>query len=202
MVMNFFYLVVLLTLTNWFVFSASGQDDLIVVKEKGGVTKIKDKIKPLRREFEAIYAEGIQDLKNNNLEAMLARISPDFIALLPDGQTMNYEAIKGYIQRGAQQFIEISDLRITLESLTVKDMDVIVEARQNFSRKQRLRDGKVHEVFSTVLQSETWVKTADGWKKKKVENLREQAFTVDGVPRDPHKPYDPNAPLDMPNKKP
>ncbi len=200
--MNAFSLMVLLALTNWFAGSAFAQDDLIVVKEKNGVTKIKDKTKPLRREFEAIYAEGVQNLKNNNVEAMLAKISPDFIALLPDGQTMNYEAIKSYIERGAQQFVEISDLRITLESLTAKGDEVMVEARQYFSRKQRLRDGKIHEVFSSVLQSETWVKTADGWKKKKVENLREQALTVDGVPYDPHKPYASQAPSDVPNKKP
>jgi ketosteroid isomerase-like protein len=200
--MNAFSLMVLLALTNWFAGSAFAQDDLIVVKEKNGVTKIKDKTKPLRREFEAIYAEGVQNLKNNNVEAMLAKISPDFIALLPDGQTVNYDAMKSYIQRGAEQFVEISDLRITLESLTAKGDEVIVEARQYFSRKQRLRDGKIHEVFSSVLQSETWVKTADGWKKKKVENLREQALTVDGVPHDPHKPYDSQAPPDVPNKKP
>src|SRR5262249_14242193 len=124
------------------------QNDLIMVKNKGGVTIIKDKTKPVRREFEAIYAEGVRAINNNDVEAMLAKISPDFTAILPDGQIMNYETIKNYIQRGFQQFVEIGDLRITLESLTVKGDEVIVEARQYFPRKQRLRDGKIHEVFS------------------------------------------------------
>ena len=199
--MKRFYLIALLLLANFSAGAAFAQDDLIVVKEKGGVTKVKDKTKPLRREFEAIYAEGVENLKSHNVEAMLARISPDFIAVLPDGRTMNYEAIENYIRRGAEQFVEIGDLRISLESLTAKGDEVIVEARQAFARKQRLRDGVVHEVYSSVLQTETWVKTAAGWKKRRVEHEREQVLTVDGVPRDPNKPYDPKAPPYVPNKK-
>ena len=196
------YFIVLLTLTTLSAFVAFAQDDLIFVKEKDGVTKIKDKTKPLRREFEAIYAEGVQNLKSHQVEAQLARISPRFIAVLPDGQIMNYEAIASYIRRGAEQFVDIGDLRITLESLTLKDGEVIVEARQYFPRKQRLSDGKLHEVFSSVLQTETWEKTPEGWKKRRVENLREQSLTVDGVPRDPAKPFDPGAPPVVPKQKP
>ena len=190
-----------LVIAGSFALNVYAQDDLIMVKNKGGVTIIKDKTKPLRREFEAIYAEGVQAIKNNDVEAMLAKISPDFTAILPDGQIMNYETIKNYIRLGSQQFVEIGDLRIILESLTVKGNEVIVEARQYFPRKQRLRDGKIHDVFSSVLQTETWVKTTEGWKKRKVENEREQIFTVDGKPHDPHKPYNPNDPPYAPNKK-
>jgi len=190
-----------LVIMGSFALDVYAQDDLIMVKNKGGVTIIKDKTKPVRREFEAIYAEGVRAMKNNDVEAMLATISPDFTAVLPDGQIMNYETIKNYIRRGSQQFVEIGDLRITLESLTVKRNEVIVEARQYFPRKQRLRDGKIHDVFSSVLQTETWVKTTEGWKKRKVENEREQIFTVDGKSHDPHKPYNPNDPPYTPNKK-
>jgi Domain of unknown function (DUF4440) len=182
-------------------FNVFAQDELIIVKNKGGVTTIKDKTKPLRREFEAIYAEGVQAIKNNDVEGMIAKISPDFTAILPDGRVWNYEVIKSYIRRGSQQFVEIGDLKITVESLTARGNEVIVEARQYFPRKQRLRDGKIHDVFSSVLQTETWVKTAEGWKKRRVENEREQIFTVDGKSHDPHKPYNPDDPLYVPNKK-
>ena len=181
-------------------FNVFAQDELIIVKNKGGVTKIKDKTKPLRREFEAIYAEGVRAIKNNDIEAMIAKISPDFTAILPDGQVWNYEVIKSYIRRGKQQFVEIGDLNIAVESLTVRGDYVIVEARQYFPRKQRLRDGKIHDVFSSVLQTETWVKTPEGWKKLRVENEREQIFTVDGKSHDPHKPYNPNDPPFIPKK--
>ena len=182
-------------------FNVFAQDELIIVKNKGGVTTIKDKTKPLRREFEAIYAEGVRSMINNDVEAMIARISPDFTAILPDGTVWNYEMIKSYVRRGSQQFVEIGDLKITVESLTARGDEVIIEARQYFPRKQRLRDGRIHDVFSSVLQTETWVKTAEGWKKKRVENEREQIFTVDGKSHDPHKPYNPDDPPYVPNKK-
>ena len=201
--MKSFWSITLITLMIGpsFALNVYGQDDLITVKYKGGVTIIKDKTKPVRREFEAIYADGAQAMKNNEVEAILAAISPDFIAILPDGSIMNYETIKNYIRRGSQQFVEIGDLRIIVESLTVKGTEVIVEARQYFPRKQRLRDGKIHDVFSSVLQTETWVKTSEGWKKRKVENEREQIFTVDGKSHDPHKPYNPDDQPYVPNKK-
>ena len=182
-------------------FNVFAQDELIIVKNKGGVTTIKDKTKPLRREFEAIYAEGVRSMINNDVEAMIARISPDFTAILPDGTIWDYEVIKSYIRRGSQQFVEIGELKITVESLTSRGNEVIVEARQYFPRKQRLRDGRIHDVFSSVLQTETWVKTAEGWKKRRVENEREQIFTVDGKSHDPHKPYNPDDPPYVQNKK-
>ena len=201
--MKFFWFIALtaLIIESSSALNVYAQDGPVMVKNKGGVTTIKDKTKPVRREFEAIYAEGVRALKNNDVEAILARISPDFIAVLPDGQIMDYETIKSYIRRGSQQFVEIGDLSVTVESLMVKGNEVIVEARQYFPRKQRLRDGKIHDVFSSVLQTETWVKTTDGWKKRKVENEREQVFTVDGKSHDPHKPYNPNDPPYSPNKK-
>jgi hypothetical protein len=189
-----------LVIAGSFALDVNAQDELIQIKRKGGVTIIKDKTKPVRREFEAIYAEGVRAMKNNDVETMIARISPDFIAILPDGRRMDYETIKNYIRRGSQQFVEIGDLRISVESLTIKGDEVVVEARQYFPRKQRLRDGKIHDVFSSVLQTETWVKTPEGWKKKRVENEREQVFTVDGKSYDPHKPYNPNDPPYAPNK--
>jgi hypothetical protein len=182
-------------------FNVFAQDELIIVKNKDGETTIKDKTKPLRREFEAIYAEGVQAIKNNDVEAMIARISPDFTAILPDGRVWTYEVIRNYLRRGTQQFVEIGDLKITVESLSVRGNEVIVEARQSFPRKQRLRDGKIHEVFSSVLQTETWLRTAIGWKKIRVENEREQVLMVDGKSHDPHKSYNPNDPLYLPNNK-
>jgi hypothetical protein len=102
--------------------------------------------------------------------------------------TMNYEQIRNYLRQGSAQFVAIDSLTFTLDTITVKGNEAVVDARQHFSRKQRLKDGNVHEVVSGVLQTETWVKTAEGWKLKKVENLREQTLTVDGKSVDPNKP--------------
>jgi hypothetical protein len=48
-------------------------------------------------------------------------------------------------------------------------------------------------VYTSVLQTETWVKTADGWKLKRVENERDQVIEIDGKPANPDgSPKKPN----------
>ena len=167
---------------------ASAQDQQVMVKNKGGVLTVKDKTKPVRRELEAVFAKRVQAVKSIDATAQIDLISPDYSATEPGGQTLNYEDIKNYIRRGAAQFVEVGDLTITIESLTARGQEAVVEARQYFPRTQRLRDGKIHNVVSTVLQTETWVKTAVGWKLKAVSNEREKTVTVDGKPLDSKQP--------------
>lgn len=136
-----------------------------------------------------MFAKRVRAVKNKDVEAQVAQISPDYSATQPNGQKLNYDQIISYIRRGAEQIVAVHDFNIAIESLTVRGNEAIVDARQqNFSRTQRLRDGKLHNVVTTVLQRETWVRTVAGWKLKSVDNLREQKFLIDG------KPFNPNTP--------
>jgi len=141
------------------------------------------------KELEATFAERVKAVKNIDAEAQVAEVSLDYSATEPNGQTLTYDQIVAYIRLGPQQIISVQDFNVIIESLTIHGDEAIVDARQqNFSRTQRLRDGNVHNVLTGVLQREIWVKTAKGWKLKRVDNLRERKFLVDG------KPFDPNAP--------
>src|SRR5262245_6330764 len=170
-----------------FVLNVYAQDDLIKVKTKGGITTVKDKRKPIRRELEAVFEQRMKASKDHDFNAQMALISPDYTAELANGTTWNYEQLKDHIRRLNDQTVKTDAnlCRIEIEILTVRGNEAIVEARQHCPRKQRLRDGKIHDVYTSVLQSETWVKTADGWKLKRVENEREQVIEVDGKPANP-----------------
>jgi uncharacterized protein DUF4440 len=140
-------------------------------------------------ELEAVFTERVKAVKNIDAEAQVAQVSPDYSATEPNGQALNYEQIIAYIRMGPQQIISVLDFNLIIESLTIRGDEAIVDARQkNFSRTQRLRDGNVHNVLTGVLQREVWVRTAKGWKLRRVDNLRERVFQVDG------KPFNPNAP--------
>jgi hypothetical protein len=194
-------ILVLFVMASLAISSVYAQGEQIRIKNKGGRLTVKDKSKPVRRELEVVFAERVQALKNKDVDTLLRQISPDYSATLPNGQTMNYEQIQNYIRSGVDQFVEIKDLTITLETIILNGNEAIVDARQHVSRKQRLRDSKVHDVISGVLQAETWIKTTEGWKLKKVSNLREQTLTVDGKPIDPSKPYNPSDPPYTPGRK-
>ena len=165
--------------------TAHAQDKQCKFMAKGGRVQMNDKSIDcifVLRELEAVFAERVKAVKNKDAEAQIAQVSPDYSATLPSGQTLSYEQIVAYMRRGAEQFVSVLDLSITIESLTLRGNEAIVDARQKFSRTQRLQDGNVHNVVTGVLQREIWVKTAEGWKLKRVDNEREQKFLVDGKP--------------------
>jgi hypothetical protein len=170
----------------------ANKDKQCEFKEIGDSIQMIDKSKrcvSVLRELEAVFAERVKAVKNIDAEAQVAQVSPDYSATEPNGQTLNYDQIVAYIRLGPQQIISVQDFKVTVESLTIRGDEAIVDARQqNFSRTQRLRDGNVHKVLTGVLQREIWVKTANGWKLKRVDNLRERVFLVDG------KPFNPNTP--------
>jgi hypothetical protein len=178
---------------------AEAQSSVDDVKDKhckfktvGDSVQMVDKSKrciSVMKELEAVFAERAKAVKNIDAEAQVAQVSPDYSATEPNGQTLNYEQIVAYIRMGPQQIILVLDFNLIIESLTIRGDEAIVDARQkNFSRTQRLRDGNVHNVLTGVLQREIWVRTSKGWKLKRVDNLRERVFLVDG------KPFNPNAP--------
>lgn len=172
--------------------TAAVQDKQCKFEEKGGTFQMQDKSErciSVLKELEAVFAERVKAVKNIDAEAQVAQVSPDYSATEPNGQTLNYEQILAYMRLGPQQIISVQDFNVTIESLTLHGDEAIVDARQqNYSRTQRLRDGNVHNVVTGVLQREIWVRTAKGWKLKRVDNLRKQKFLIDG------KPFNPNAP--------
>jgi len=192
-----------LVIAGSFALNVYAQDDLIRVKNKGGVTIIKDKTKPIRRELEAVFEQRVKAGNDHDFDAQIALISPDYTATLANGKTWNYEQIKEHIRRLNEQTVrsEAVTCGIKIEELTVRGNEAVIEARQHCPRKQRLGDGKIHDVYTSVLQTETWIKTVDGWKLKRVENERDQVIEVDGKPIDPNKPYNPDDPPYAPNKK-
>jgi ketosteroid isomerase-like protein len=194
-VMKLFCLIILLALANSSASSGYAQDDPIKVKTKGGVTIIKDKTKPTRRELEAVFEQRMKAAKDLNFDAQMALISPDYTATLANGTIWKYEQIRDHIRRLYEQTVRTENYtcEIKIEELTVRGNEAIIEARQYCPRKQRLRDGKIHDVYTSVLQTETWVKTAGGWKLKRVENERDQVIEVDGKPANPDgTPKNPN----------
>jgi Domain of unknown function (DUF4440) len=172
--------------------SVTDADKQCEFKAVGGRVQMVDKSErcvSVLRELEAVFAERVKAVKNIDAESQVAQVSPDYSATEPNGQTLTYEQIVAYMRLGPQQIISVQDFNVTIESLTIRRDEAIVDARQqNYSRTQRLTDGNVHNVVTGVLQREIWVRTAKGWKLKRVDNLRERKLLVDG------KPFNPNGP--------
>jgi hypothetical protein len=161
----------------------------------------------VRKELEAQYKRLAEAHDRQDLKAIVALKTPDFHAIFPDGKVGDSKVMEQY----SKQFLESNqppyNIRVTIQKLTVSENKLIAVA-EVFQEATRYRElaGKRRKVDTSVAQRETWAKTADGWKLKSVDNVRDQKRFVDGKRVDPTKPYNPGDapynPDDTKEKKP
>jgi hypothetical protein len=154
-----------------------------------------DRDSAIRKELAAQYEKLAAAHDRKDLAAIVAMKTADFHAIFPDGRVGDARAMEEY----SRQFLEANqppyNVHVGIETLTVSENGLIAvaEVLQKATRYRELA-GKRRRVDTSVRQRETWSKTADGWKLKCVDSVRDQRRFVDGKRVDPTKPYDPDAP--------
>ena len=153
----------------------------------------------VRRELEAQYRKLAEAHDRKDLKAVLALKTPDFHAIFPDGRIGDSQLMEQYSRDFLARNQPPFNLRFTIRTLIVSPNELIAVAEvfQELTRFQDLA-GKRRKVETSVVQRETWAKSADGWRLKSVDNVHDQTKTVDGVRVDPAKPFDPAAPPYVP----
>ena len=149
----------------------------------------------VRRELDAQYKKLAEAHEREDLTAIVGLKTPDFHSIFPDGRVGDSKMMEQY----SKQFLASNqppyDIRVTIRTLSVSEnrLIAVAEVLQEVTRYREL-EGHRRKVDTSVLQREIWSKTADGWKLKSVDNVRDQKRFVDGKRVDPSKPYDPDAP--------
>jgi len=149
----------------------------------------------VRKELEAQYKKLAEAHDRQDLKAIVGLKTADFHSIFPDGRVGDSKVMEQY----SRQFLEGNqppyDIRVTIQSLAVSENKLIAVA-EVFQEATRYRElaGKRRRVDTSVLQRETWAKTAEGWKLKVVDSVRDQKRFVDGKRVDPTKPYNPDDP--------
>lgn len=149
----------------------------------------------VRKELESQYRKLAEAHDRRDLKAIIGLKTADFHAIFPDGKVGDSKVMEQY----SRQFLESNqppyDIRVTIQALAVSENKLIAVA-EVFQEATRYRElaGQRRKVDTSVLQRETWAKTAEGWKLKVVDNVRDQKRFVDGKRVDPTKPYDPKDP--------
>ena len=135
----------------------------------------------VRRELEATFAKRHQAYEAKDLATLASQISPEYVAVRPDGSTMTRDDLVSYIRSNLERWVRITAWSNKIESLRLNGADAVVDMRQRVTRIQ-IVDGREAVVESAVLQTETWRPTPDGWKLLSVRDEREMSLTVDGRP--------------------
>jgi hypothetical protein len=147
----------------------------------------------VRRELDARYLQLEDANRRKDLDALLALRTRDYVAEMPGGQRMDYDALTGYARAMLQQVDRIAKLSNTILKLSMNGDEVTATVFQQFSRTQ-MKGGAIRNVDTSVIQDETWVRTPEGWKHRRVSNVHARKWYVDGKRVDPKKPIDPEAP--------
>ena len=148
------------------------------------------------------YEDLAKAMDERNLDKILSFKTSDFHSIAPDGKVLDNLAMKEYSRQFITNNIPPYNIRNTILNLRLSDNKIVavVDVLQEVVRKRDLL-GKLRDVKTSVLQTETWIFTDNQWKLKLVDNVHDQKRFVDGKRVDPTKPYDPDAPAFDPDKK-
>lgn len=135
----------------------------------------------VRQELEAVYELNRQAFLREDLEAIMALRTDDFLTIGPDGQTRDRATMRQYTE-GLLNGIERWDtLTFAIDSLEIVGDEARVIMRQHLVRMALRPDGKLHHIETWATQRETWLKTPQGWKLRRVDGVRDQRRLVDGI---------------------
>lgn len=155
-----------------------------------------------RTAIEARYRQLAEAIRRNDVERILALQAPDFSSKNPEAGTFDFAAMERYTRRLSAAVDSVIHVRNVIRTFEERGDTSVADVCQEFSRIQRLGDGRSHRVDTSVLQRETWVRLPDGWRRLHVTNVHGMRWFVDGTRVDPSKPYTPGMPAYVPEVDP
>jgi hypothetical protein len=154
---------------------------VLLIAESVPVAVRADSKNDTRKELKAAYVRIVNALKNNDPAVFEELLAPDFQVKLINGETHDREWILNYIRNNAKAF-KVLNLSIKIKKLTVSGNEAIALIEQKSSRTFNDAEGKSHRLDVGVIQQETWVKAAEGWRLRHNVELKRLYVKQDGKP--------------------
>jgi hypothetical protein len=141
-----------------------------------------DQVALVRRELEARYAENEAGFFARDADRVMRLRHPDFHTIAEDGKFSTreqmYERTRQFIGR-VERFDSLSE-RIVELALAGDTAHAVVS--QSTKRQQRFPDGTLHEIETSVVQRESWLRMPEGWMMWRVDKIQPGKTLVDGKP--------------------
>jgi hypothetical protein len=137
----------------------------------------------VRHALEAAYERNRQALLARDAAGVIALRTPDFSVATPDGARHDAGQMADFTRNLLANVERWEALSFEIDSIAWQSGEAAAEVRQHSIRLMRRPEGKIQRVENWVTQRETWVSTPEGWKIRRVDNIRDQRVLIDGVPR-------------------
>ena len=155
------------------------------VKTRGDRVIVRDKSKPVRIAIEDWYELNKAAFAARDLTEIMALRTKDFHTITPDGKTNSRADMETRTKGFIAQIVQFISQNTEIGSIDAQDDLASADVKQRTVRIQRLPDGMLHKVESSVVQRETWKRTDEGWKLFRVDNIRDGSLLVDDKPYPP-----------------
>ena len=141
-----------------------------------------DPAEVVKRELAARYTENEAGFFARDADRVMRLRHPAFHTITPDGNVSTrekmYQRTRAFIGR-VERFDSLSE---TITALILAGDTAHATVDQRTVRQQRFPDGMLHQVRTSVVQRESWIKTRDGWLLWRVDQIKPGATLVDGRP--------------------
>ncbi len=136
----------------------------------------------VRTELEAELAKQDEAIKKNDFQAFVETLAPDYSIKLLSGEELSREQIEGDIKNDMAHTKSVEKSMSTIGSLTLDSGEAVAIVTHEASRF--LTDGQdvPHKWENKVVHKETWTKTPNGWKIRRLEELKQVYVLRDGSP--------------------
>ena len=136
-----------------------------------------------QREIQAAIDRSIEADRRHDVAARLDLLTPDYEVVTLDGRVLQRADVARGIADFQKSTIAFSpQTRTTIESIRMHGDVATVMTHQHLVRTVRGPAGNPVERVSNIRHRETWIRSADGWKVKRVEEIEQGPVTIAGEP--------------------
>ena len=136
----------------------------------------------VQKELEQRYVENEAGFRAKDPDRVMRLRHPDFHTIDPDGKVSNREQMYDRTRKFIARVAEWDSLSETITALSLSGDTARAIVLQRTTRKQFFPDSTLHEVKTSVVQRESWIKTPQGWLMWRVDQIKPRATIVDGKP--------------------
>jgi predicted glycoside hydrolase/deacetylase ChbG (UPF0249 family) len=139
-----------------------------------------DPVAAVRRALTARYAENEAGFFARDADRVMRLRHPAFHTITPDRRVSTreqmYERTRAFIGR----IVKFDSLSETITALSLAGDTAHATVDQRTVRQQRFPDGLLHQVKTSVVQRESWIRTPEGWLLWRVDEIQPGQTLVDG----------------------
>jgi len=131
----------------------------------------------VRKELDADYLRMCQGVKSKDTKPMEELSTPDF-TMEEAGQTEDAKAALAQLKQGFKT-MQSADCTMTIRTLKIRKDQAVAVVHYTTAFIMKDAQGKTHQMTGSGDNEDTWIKTKNGWRIKKVKTLKSEE-TMDG----------------------